>query len=77
MLFDTVGVITAYDCRESLLVTADYLFYANGASLSNFMPNGMRQFSRWGAPREQRDEVTADIWELAHKWMQTLQTERT
>ena len=28
MLFDTNGVITAYDCRESLLVTADYLFYA-------------------------------------------------
>jgi len=36
-----------------------------------------QQFSRWGAPKEQRDEVTADIWELAHKWMQTLQTERT
>jgi len=28
VLFDTVDVITAYDCRESLLVTADYLFYA-------------------------------------------------
>ena len=36
-----------------------------------------QQFSRWGAPKEQRDEVAEDIWELAHKWMQALQTERT
>jgi hypothetical protein len=44
---------------------------------SNFMCNEVEQFSRWGAPKEQRDEVAADIWELAHKWMQALQTERT
>ena len=41
---------------------------------SNFM---RQQFSRWGAPKEPRGVVTADIWELAHKWMQTLQTVRT
>ena len=28
VLFDPNGVITAYDYRESLLVTTDYLFYA-------------------------------------------------
>ena len=36
-----------------------------------------QQFSRWGAPREQRDEVAADIGKLVFQGLQTLQTERT
>ena len=36
-----------------------------------------QQFSRWGAPKEQRDEVTADIGKLVFQGLQTLQTERT
>ena len=62
--------MTKHDCHTTLRIN----YFMRRQRRSNFM---RQQFSRWGAPKEQRDEVAADIWELAHKWMQALQTERT
>jgi hypothetical protein len=64
-----------YPRREHM--PTDYLFYATSKTEQFYVEAKLEQFSRWGAPREQRDEVTADIGKLVFQGLQTLQTERT
>ena len=62
--------MTKHDCHTTLRIN----YFMRRQRRSNFM---RQQFSRWGAPKEQRDEVAADIGKLVFQGLQTLQTERT